>query len=156
MAEEKQFKVFLQNVAAFSEEWKRVLNAPASELPKLNASEKAFARKWGIAEEDYQRMILHAQYKEERVRSRSRELGKIAEEVVTGLGPDYGLAAVIAEMQKDRWMLRFQTPQGIRHVVVPRDLGDELVDWGTLEDKERLRVLLLQGLGREELIGNGR
>ena len=76
----------------------------------------------------------------------------MVEEVLGGLGPDYQLIAVVAEMFKDRWVLRIRAPQKIFNVEVQRELGDEVLDSSTLQDIDQLKNLLLSGVGREELI----
>ncbi len=152
MTTEAKFEVFVSGYSTSLEEWKRALRAPLSELPELNVWQKEIARKFGISEEEYARSHLSSLYGQERMRSRARELGKAVEEILESLGHACQLTAVVAELSKERWVLRIQTPQKIVSVAVPRDLADDVVDSDTVQDKDRLEALLVSSLKRGEVI----
>ena len=144
------FEVFVSGLSTTVEEWRRALNAPNSELPPLNAEQKEAAQRFGISEEEYARGYLAGLYGQDRMVARGAELGRAVEAILAGLGADYQLRAVIAEMTKGRWVVRIQTPQQIVNVAVPRELADDVIDSNTVQDQERLRVLLVSSF---ELIG---
>ncbi len=153
MTEESNFDVFVSGLSSSVEEWRRALNAPPSELPELNAEQKEIVRKFGITEEEYARGLLAGLYGQERMQKRGRQLGRAVEAILGDLGVGYQLKAVIAEMTKGRWVARIQTPEKIVNVAIARELADDIVDSNTVQDQEKLRVLLLSSLGRQELIG---
>lgn len=154
MAEEPKFKVFVQNLSASVQEsvedWSRAQKA--SDLPELSEGQKVSARKWGISEEEYARLLLAGHFRQERIRNRGKALGKLVEEVLGGLGPGYRLLAVTAETFQGRWVFRVETPQAIVNVRVLSEFADDLLGLRTLDDIEQLKNLLLRGLGRDELI----
>ena len=81
---------------------------------------------------------------------RGLELGRAVEGILSDVEAGYQLKAVIAEMMKERWVVKIQTPQQIVNVAVPRDLADDIIDSDTVQDREKLRVLLMSSF---ELIG---
>lgn len=148
--QQRNFGVFVSGYSTTIEEWRRALKAPSSELPELNAEQKEAARRFGIAEEEYARGYLAGLYGQDRMLARGTELGRAVEAILADLGPGNQLKAVIAEMDKERWVVRIQTPQQIVNIAVPRELADDIVDSNTVQDQERLRVLLVSSF---ELIG---
>ena len=155
MMEEPKFKVFVSGFSSTIEDWRRAMNAPSSELPELNAEQKEIVRKFGITEEDYQRGHLSGLYGQERMRSRGVELGRAVEAILRVLGPEYQLKAVTEELTvRDRWVVRIWTPQKIVNVAIDRALADALIDSNTIQDQERLRILLLTSLERTEFIAD--
>ena len=144
------YEVFVSGLNTTVEEWRRALKAPNSELPALNAEQKEAARRFGISEEEYARSYLAGLYGQDRMIDRGFELGKAVEGILSDVEPGYQLKAVIAEMMKERWVVRIQTPQQIVNVAVPRDLADDIIDSDTVQDREKLRVLLMSSF---ELIG---
>jgi len=147
------FEVVVIGHSTSLEDWKRSLNAPATEVPELNAEEKAFARKFGIADEEYARSRLSLEYGQKRTQRRGLEFGKTVEEILRGLEGNYELKAVILESMKERWVLRIQTPKKIINVAVDRELADDIVDSNTIQDLERLRELLEISFEQSERIG---
>ncbi len=136
------------------EEWKRALQAPESELriQDLTEQEKETARRFGVSEQDYARGVLPGKYGNQRMQKRGRTLGEYAVEILGGLGEKYRLLAVLWEGSKLRWMLRIETPDGVVGVPVPFELADDVIDSGVLEEMERLRRLVLSGVGRQDLL----
>ena len=150
--EEPKFQVFVSGFSSSIEEWRRALNAPTSELPELNPEQKEVVRKFGITEEEYRRGHLAGVYGQQRMQRRAIELGKAVEEILDGFAAGYQLKAVIAEMMKERWVVRIQTPKKIVNVAIDRELGDDVIDSNTIQDQERLEELLLSSLGRNQRI----
>ena len=151
--QQPKFEVYVLGHSTSLEDWRRSLQAPAKGLPKLTPEEKAFAWKFKIAEEDYARSRLSQKYGQERMMTRGASFGVAVEEILAGLGPGYQLKAVIAEMMKERWVVRIQTPRQVVNVAVDRELADDIVDSHTVQDQERLRSLLVSSLERSEYIG---
>jgi len=148
------FNVFVSGVTSSVEDWQKAMNAPKGELPKLNEEQKEVARKMAISEEEYARGVLVGQYGEHRQRQRGEFLGSRIEEILEGLGEPYALEALIREGVRERWVARINTPQGPKNVAIGLDLADDIIDSATVQDLERLRVLILQALGRTELLGS--
>ena len=147
-----RFQIVVSDYSSSVDEWKRALGAPRSELPKLNEQQKEVARKFGISDEEYARGLLAGLYGEERMRQRGQHLGEVVEEILGGLGEDYRLAAVTAQMFEGRWILRIQTPAKIVNVAVPRELADDVLDSGAIEEIDKLKAQVLSAVGRNELI----
>jgi len=148
------FNVFVSGVTSSVEDWQKAMNAPKTELPKLNEEQREVARKMGISEEEYARGVLVGQYGEKTQLERGRTLGKRIEEILEGLGDPYRLEALIREGVKFRWVARIDTPRESRSVAIPMDLADDIIDSGVVQDLERLRVIILEALGRKDLLGS--
>lgn len=151
--QQPNFKVFVMGHSTSLEDWKRSLNAPTTELPELTAEQKAFAKRFGITDEEYARSRLSLEYGQERTQRRGVELGRAVEEILGGFGDGYELKAAILESMKERWVLRIQTPKKVINVAVDRELADDIVDSYTIQDLERLRELLETSFEQSERIG---
>lgn len=150
------FEVLVADSAIAVDEWVKAQQAPRSELPKLNGRQRQFARHFGVTAEQYSRGELAEAYARERMRSRGQELGERVKEILAELGPEYGVLAVVAEMVKGRWVVKIHSPERVVGVLVPRELADDALDLGDMEEIEKLRVRVLSGLGRKELIAGRR
>ena len=148
------FEVLVSGVTSSVDDWKRAMNVPKTELPKLSDEQKEIARKMGMSLEEYARGVLVFQYGEQRQKDRGESLGKKVEAVLGGLGQPYRLEALLREGVKGRWVARIETPTAPKNVAIAMDLADDLIDSDTVQDEERLRALILQSLGRQELLGN--
>lgn len=153
MEKQETFEVFVSGLSSTPEEWRRALSAPTEELPELNPEQKEAVRRFGITEEEYQRGYLAGLYGRERLRERGVELGRAVKKILAGLGEEYQLRAVKTELEKERWVVRIQTPDQIVNVAVDRELANDVIDSDTVQDQERLRHVLLSSLGRSELLG---
>ena len=147
------FNVFVSGVTSSVEDWQKAMNAPKGELPDLNEEQKEIARKMGMSEDEYARGVLVGQYGEQRQKDRGEKLGKKIEEILHGLGEPYRLEALIREGVRGRWVARIETPSGPKNVAIGLDLADDLIDSNTVQDEERLRILVLQSLGKQDLLG---
>lgn len=152
MASEKEFDVFVSDYSSSVEEYRRAMTVAESELPELTEQQKTVARKMGVSEEDYRRGVLAGKFGESRMLSRGRKLGATIQELLEGLGPEYKVDAVKAEMFNDRWLIRILTPSRVFNVAIPRDLADDVLDSGAIEEVERMKNCLLTGVNRSELI----
>lgn len=127
------------------------LSASETELPKLSEEQKEIARKKGISEEEYARRVLLVQYGEDLQRQRGKVLGEQIQKIVSELGCEYKLVAVIRQGAQLRWLARIESGK-VFAVAIPMDLADDIVDTGADQDISRLRNLVLFGVGRRELI----
>ena len=132
-------------------DWNRALAAPPSELPELDEDQKKAARSFGESPQEYARRELAGLYAEERMRARAQQLGEAVAHILAEQGHDYHLLGVIADTPKERWILTIKTPKGRANVALPRELGDDVVDWGFREKNEELRERVLYGLGLDKL-----
>jgi hypothetical protein len=147
------FEVFISGVTISADAWKRALEAPTKELPELTDEQKEAARRFKIGDEEYARGVLAGIYGEAAQRHRGEKLGSVVSRLLAGLGPDYRLEAVLREGGKFRWLLRIQTPDGLRNVQLPLDLADDVIDSELREVVDELKQKILFGLGRRELAG---
>ncbi len=152
MTSKSKFEVFVSDYSSSVDEYRRAMQAPLSELPELTAEQRTVAKKMGISEEDYRRSVLAGRLGESRMLRRGQGLGEIVEKLLDGLGPDYHVDAIKAEMFNSRWLVRVAAPDRIFNVAVPRELADDVLDSGTSEEIERLKNCVLSGLDRSELI----
>ncbi len=152
MAEQDKFQVFVSDYTSSVEEWREAMTVPRAQLPPLSDQQSEVARKFGISDEEYARAVLAGQYGETRMKDRGQALGRAIQSILGGLGSDYRLVAVKAEMFNGRWVARITAPDKVANVAVPRELADDVLDSGVMEELEKLRVCLLTGLGRTEFI----
>jgi len=154
MAATASFQVVIRGSGSNVEEWRRALQASSAELhvEGLSDEERRVAKGFGIPLEDYARGLLALRLGRERRESEGRALGQHVTEILRGLGEGYLLNAVIWEVDRLRWMLRIQTPKQVVGVPVPFDLAEDVIDSGVLSEIERLRILLMEGLGRGDMV----
>jgi len=157
MEEKPKFGVFVTGPHGESEEDRsQARRATADELKQmapLSPGAKDAARVLKMADEDMQRFILASKLAKERLEKRTAKFGSAIESIIGGLGPDYTLDAVFADLGKVRWIARLRTPKGVMSVAIPWDLGEDVVDWDLIQAKEQVKVLLLTNLERPELTG---
>jgi hypothetical protein len=148
------FEVVIKGSGSNVDEWRRALQASSADLrvDNLSDDEKRVARGFGIRLEDYARGLLALRLGRERRESEARALGQHVAEILRGLGEEYRLSTIIWEVDRLRWMLRIQAPKRVLGVPVPFELAEDVIDSGVLSQVERLRVLLMEGLGRGDLI----
>jgi len=148
------FEIFISGSTGSVEDWQNAMNAPKSELPKLSNEQKEVARRMEMSEEEYARGVLVGRYGENRQKQRGEKLGQRIEEILEGLGKPYQLEALLREGVKFRWVARIRTSGPPKNVAIGFDLADDIIDSGTVQDMERLRVLMLQALGRRDPLGS--
>ena len=124
------FQVVVSGATGSEGDWKRALDAEA----------------FGGA------VIYPLALAEERLRQRGEKLGEQVKSVLSALGDEYHLSAVIWEGFRMRWLIRIRSPRGISEIPVPAELGDGVAESGTMDDLERLKNLILFGVGRPDLI----
>jgi hypothetical protein len=144
------YRVSVSDYSSSVAEWRRASAIPASALPALTEEQKRVARKLGVSEEAYQRGLLAGLYGNRRQREKARRLGERVTEVLKTLGSNYRLVEVVWEGTRLRWLVRVQTPEVILGVPVPFELADDVVDSGVLREVEKLRELILSGVGRQD------
>ncbi len=149
---QSRFEIVVSDFSSSVEEWRRAHQASEPELPALTDQQKEIARRFGVSEQDYARGVLAGKYGNQRMQKRGQTLGGCAVEILAGLGEKYKLLAVLWEGSRLRWMLRIETPDGVVGVPVPFELADDVIDSGVLEEMERLRQLVLRGVGRHDLL----
>jgi len=148
------FDVFISGSTGSVEDWQNAMNAPKSQLPKLNEEQREVARKMGIPEEEYARGVLVGHYGENRQKQRGETLGQRIEEILAALAHPYELEALLREGAKFRWVARVKTSEARKNIAIGFELADDIIDSGTVQDMERLRVLMLEALGRKDLLGS--
>jgi len=146
------FDVVVLGATGSPEEWRRALQAPVSELPVLDPAQREDARRRGVSEPDYARGVLFEKLAEKRWQEQGQTLGDLVREVLKPLESEYRLVTVLAEVLRRRWTVRFKGRGTVSDVHVDGELVDDLLNYNALEDTERLRVKLLKGLGRGELV----
>jgi len=154
MPAQSEFKVVISSAVSNVEEWRCALGAPNTELriEALTEEQKQIAKRFGISVEDYARGLLAHRYGRERRESEGRALGQHVIELLRGLGQGYTLSSVLWEGGRLRWMLRIETPDRAVGVPVPFELAEDVVDSRVLSEVEKLRRLLFDGVGRQDLV----
>lgn len=146
-----KFEVIVLGQSTSLEDWGRSLQAPLSELPELTDEQKAFARKFGITDEQYARSRLSLTYGKERMLKRGAALGKEVEKILREYDHKYQLIALIYEATKLRWVAQVQTDEHLINIAIPIELADDVVDSNTVQDQKRLKTLLRSSLEQGNL-----
>lgn len=145
------FDIVVSDYSTSVEERRRAQTASKSELPELNEAQRDVARKFGISEEEYARSVLAGRYGVRRLRTRARKLGEEIEKFVLELSAECRVVRVVADMARERWVILIQTPTRQFGMTVPREVGDDFLDFETIEAIEELkaRVKFSLGLGQK-------
>ncbi len=118
----------------------------------LSEAEKDVARKMGVAEGEFAKSLVALQLGEEFQRERGAVLGRRIQEILGSLGAGYSLTAVVRQGTEFRWIAKIEAAGKTVAVALPLDLVDDVIDSGAAQEIERLRNLVLFGVGRQELI----
>ena len=147
MAASTHFDTVIRGTAASIEDWQRAMEAPTKELPRLTEEQLAFVKMFGISKDEYARGVLAEQYSEQRLRSRSAKLGSYVQSILDSIAPGTKLLSVVAELSELRWVLRVETgDHRLVTVLVPRALGDDVIDSFASEVVQELEARLRAGL----------
>jgi hypothetical protein len=135
---------------------------PEAQIPisgaalSLTADEKDAARKFGMTDEQYFRSKLDLVEKGRRLWARATQLGELLEKMLQSLGDGYRLVGIARNIDTLTWTLQVNTPSGLRSIVLPWELVDDVLDSGAARDTDRLKNLLYFGVGRRDAIFQGR
>ena len=110
----------------------------------------------GFSEEQFRRIKFEYLQTEEQRRERGKALGGLVQEVMQELGQPYQVNSVTWSGNTLSWKLEIGTPQGPHNVVLPWTFVDDVLDSRTATEIRRLRNMVLFGLGRRDLIFEGR
>ncbi len=122
------------------------------DVHNLSPSEKTLAHGMGMSEEEFQRRKFEYLIDEERRRERGRQLGELVERALTDLKGEYQLEDVTWNTDTWTWRLGIRSDSRVWNVVVEGDIADRVIDFRTQGEFERLRNLVLFGLGRTDLL----
>ncbi|HTG58085.1 MAG TPA: hypothetical protein VMG63_01555 [Terriglobia bacterium] len=148
--ERLHFQIVVPSHSVSVEEWRRALAAPISELPVLSEEQKEVAQKFGVTEEQYARNVLAGSYGQRRMHQRAQRLGEEVQEVLDRLGGGQRVIAVKRDLDRLGWVVRVETQQRDIDVIVSQELADDLLDSGSLEQRERLRLRVMSSLRQDE------
>ncbi len=124
------------------------------DVDRLSETERALSSSFG-GEEQFRRLKYEYLLGEERLRVKGHGLGDIVQRALGEAGPDYQLTAVNWN-NTGSWRLEIATPKGPRNVVLSWFLVDEVMSAMTPTELQRIRNLVLFGIGRRDLIFKGR
>jgi hypothetical protein len=122
----------------------------------LSETERAAAGVLGFSEGEFRRIKSEYLQTEEQRRERGKALGGLVQEVTQELGQPYQVNSVTWNGNTLSWTLEVGTPQGPHNVVLPWTFVDDVLDSRTATEIRRLRNMVLFGLGRRDLIFEGR
>jgi hypothetical protein len=148
--ETPHFKVEVSDYSVSVDEWRRAQNAPRDELPALSDVQREVANKFGISEEEYARSVLAGRYGARRLRTRARKLGEQIAKILIELSSGCRVVRVVADMARERWVILIQTPTRQVGMSVPREVGDDFLDFETTEATNELKARLRLSLGLGE------
>ena len=148
-----RFEIRVSDYSSSVEDWRRAQQAAHSELPELTAEQKDMAKKFKISEEEYARGVLAGNYGRERNVARARRLGDMVQHILDELDGGGRVVAVGYDLDRPRWIIGIQTHEGHHNVAVPRELADDVVDWGLREKIEELRSRVAYGVGGDKAAG---
>lgn len=92
----------------------------------------------------------------ERLESRAEDLGRYVEGVLRELGAGWRLERVVRNIDTPTWRLEIETPDGRRNVVLPWDMVNMALDARTPSEFDRVKNMVLLGLGRSDLLRSRR
>ena len=144
--EAPQFQVEVSDYSVSVNEWRRAQNAPKDELPPLSEAQRDVANKFGISEEEYARSVLAGRYGVRRLRTRARKLGEEIEKILLEFSAECRVVRVVADMARERWVILIQTPTRQIGMTVPREIGDDFLDFMTSEAIEELNARVKSSL----------
>ena len=105
-----------------------------------------------LSEEQFRQCKLDHLLKEERRLERGKDLGEQVKKILGELGAGYRLTSVTWNSNTLSRRLEIETPQGPQNLVLSWELVDDALDSRTRSELQRLRNMVLFGLGRQELI----
>ncbi len=154
------FNVVVRSLVSSLEDWGKVLNTPASELPKLTSEQRNNARVWGTVEEEERRSVLYQSLQEKRrveLETQGRKVGDAVQSILDVLnsGNSYRVSAVIIEALENLWIVRIQSPQRVLELPIDGELCSQIADDGGATAHELLKREVLQALGRTDLLRAG-
>ncbi len=141
-----RFEVDVSDYRTSLREWQRAQTAAKSELPVLTSEQKRFAQKLGIEEEGYARTVLATKFSAEQMHERAVAIGELVQGILGKAAPKWKVQAVVAEMFKERWVVRMQSASGSAAIAVPRDLADDILDSGLTSEVKKLKAIVLDAL----------
>jgi len=118
----------------------------------LSEVEKSMAGAMDLSEEQFRQCKLDHLLKEERRLERGKDLGEQVKKILGELGAGYRLTSVTWNSNTLSRRLEIETPQGPQNLVLSWELVDDALDSRTRSELQRLRNMVLFGLGRQELI----
>jgi len=122
------------------------------DVQNLSATEKDMARAMGLSEDEFRRSKFDYFVREQQRRDRGRQLGVLVEKVLTELGREYQLDSVTWNPNTWTWRFGVTTAGGSENVILQEDVADQIIDFDTPGEFQRLRNMVLFGLGRTDLI----
>jgi|SRR2546422_3622893 len=149
MQDTPKFEIQIPGYHSSVDDSKRAYTIPAAELPPITEEEHEVAKKLEISDEAYRRGKLAGVFGQQRLQAKAVNLGSHVEAMLSELGKGYRLLAVHWEESKLRWVLRIGAGEKVVTVSVPVELADDVIDSGALQDVNRLKNLVLFGVGRE-------
>jgi len=152
MQDAHKFEIHVPGLQVSLDENARANALPASELPPITEGEQEFAQRHGMSEEAYRRAKLALMFGHQRKEARASELGIQVEKILSALGSGYRLASVTWNTDTLSWRLEIDTPQEKQNVVLSWELVDDALDFRTQSELQRLRNMILFGLGLRDLI----
>jgi hypothetical protein len=81
----EDFDVIVQGYSTSVEDWAKANRVPGDSLPQLTEGQKAFARKFGVKEEDFARSVLAGRYGSKRLVADAERFAFLFREVVAEL-----------------------------------------------------------------------
>jgi hypothetical protein len=152
MQDAPKFEIRVPGFHGSVDEARQARGIPASELPPISEEEHEVASKLDISDESYRRGKLAGIFGQQRIESRAADLGRQVEELLAGVEKGYGLSSVTWNGSTHSWTLEIATPQGQHNVALSGDLVNDVLDSKTRTQVQRLRNMVLFGLGRRDLI----
>jgi hypothetical protein len=146
----QSFEVAVSDYTVSMDEWRRAQSAPKDGLPELTDAQREVAKKLGVSEEQYARSVLAVLYGVQRLRNRATKLGEEVQKILVGVSAESRVSRVVADLARERWVIVIQTGTRQAGVVLPRHLGDDFLDFSTVDSAEVLNAKVRTSLGLGE------
>ena len=126
-----EVRIQLVNVPGSSADWKRALEVPIGELPALTDQQKAFAKDFGMSDEQYARSIWAGLYSEALFRRYAEKLGEFLQ--AAGLPSEIDVVEISYDGSKNKFHCYLKKNDGqtipmvidANIVIHPFETGDE-------------------------------
>jgi len=133
------FQISVLDHPSTSEEWRKSLNAPETELPPLSREREEFVSKFGFDPITYRRGLLRGTLRHERVLPQAQLLGRAAQEVLRKMMSDVHLRAVVERLSPGEhdpelnWVFRLQRSGALgwfREEILPPEIAEAILGDG--------------------------
>jgi hypothetical protein len=132
------------------EEWRRAQAMPKEELPPLSDAQRATAKRLGVSEESYARMIFGQELTAKSSLVRTEMLARLLSKKLCDLGSKATIEKVVWRTLDDKFDVAVKLNGDIIPLRIDEGLVDSLFDSGSADAEQRLARILSATVGLRE------